>query len=240
MIINCLNISELSIDSYQLFRNEVSRERRRKADSFRFMIDGYRSVCAELLLQYSLFEATNQYGEMTFSYNKYGKPTLKNVNDFFFNLSHSGDWVVLAYGASEVGVDIEKIRSGNERIVEGIFKEEEKEYIYSVAGMERNKRFTQIWTLKESYIKYLGTGFSTGMNTFSVGALNNVVIDDNRELNENLFLKSILYKPDYYLAICGEEQKVTVKEVALEELIHMVGRKNRQLYGQMDCIDKGV
>ena len=73
-----------------------------------------------------------------------------------------------------------------------------------------------------------------------MGALNNVVIDDNRELNENLFLKSILYKPDYYLAICGEEQKVTVKEVALEELIHMVGRKNRQLYGQMDCIDKGV
>lgn len=140
MIINCLNISELSIDSYQLFRNEVSRERRRKADRFRFMIDAYRSVCAELLLQYSLFEATNQYGEMTFSYNKYGKPTLKNVNDFFFNLSHSGDWVVLAYGASEVGVDIEKIRSGNERIVEGIFKEEEKEYIYSVAGMERNKR----------------------------------------------------------------------------------------------------
>lgn len=34
MIINCLNISELSIDSYQLFRNEVSRERRRKADRF--------------------------------------------------------------------------------------------------------------------------------------------------------------------------------------------------------------
>ena len=67
MIINCLNISELSIDSYQLFRNEVSRERRRKADRFRFMIDAYRSVCAELLLQYSLFEATNQYGEMTFS-----------------------------------------------------------------------------------------------------------------------------------------------------------------------------
>ena len=95
MIINCLNISELSIDNYQLFRNEVSRERRRKADRFRFMIDAYRSVCAELLLQYSLFEATNQYGEMTFSYNKYGKPTLKNVNDFFFNLSHSGDWVVL-------------------------------------------------------------------------------------------------------------------------------------------------
>ena len=89
MIINCLNISELSIDSYQLFRNEVSRERRRKSRPFSFMIDAYRSVCAELLLQYSLFEATNQYGEMTFSYNKYGKPTLKNVNDFFFNLSHS-------------------------------------------------------------------------------------------------------------------------------------------------------
>lgn len=83
MIINCLNISQVSISNYELFRNKVSEERRRKAERFYFKFDAYRSVCAELLLQYSLFEITNQYVEINLKYNKYGKPSIKNINNFF-------------------------------------------------------------------------------------------------------------------------------------------------------------
>lgn len=129
---------------------------------------------------------------------------------------------MLAYGDSEVGVDVEKILNGRERIVNNILKDDEREYIYSVVGIERCKRFTQIWTLKESYIKYLGTGLSTAMNTFSVIALNNIEIGNIAELNKHIFLKSVLYKPDYYMSICGEKKKVTIKEISLEDLIKVI------------------
>lgn len=236
MIINCLNISQLSNDDYEWLRNEVSEERRIKADCFYFKIDSYRSVCAELLLQYSLFENNNQFVEIDLAYNKYGKPTIINNKNFFFNLSHSGDWVVLAYGTAEVGVDIEKIQMGRERISDEIFREEEREYIYSSVGMERIRRVTQIWTLRESYIKYLGTGFSTEMNTFSIDAVNNCVMNDIGELKKNIFIKSIIFEPDYFLSICSEEAMFTIKEVVLEDLMEVIYRKKRsadkrKLYG---------
>lgn len=227
MIINCLNIAELSYDNYELFISEVSGERRRKAERFHFKKDAYRCVCAEMLLQYSFFEKNNEYVKNNLVYNKYGKPTIKDENKFCFNLSHSGDWVVLAYGMTEVGVDIEKIQLGREGMIDSIFRQEEKEYIYSVTGLERDQRLIQMWTLKESYIKYLGTGFSTDMNTFYVDALKNVVKNNNGELEKQLYIKSIIYGQDYYLSICSKEVMLVIKEVSLEDLIEMICRKRK-------------
>lgn len=225
VIINCLNIAELSMDNYELLRNEVSEERRRKADLFYFKIDAYRSVCAEMLLQYSFCETGNQFVESNLVYNRYGKPAIKE-GEIFFNLSHSGDWVVLAYGVAEVGVDIEKIQPGRERILDSILTEEERDYIYSADKLEKSRRFTQIWTLKESYIKYLGTGFSTDMKTFSIDALENVVKNSNGKFMEHIYIKSFLYAQDYYLSICSDEAIFVIKEVRIEDLMEIVYKKN--------------
>ena len=46
--------------------------------------------------------------------------------------------------------------------------------------MNKTERFSQIWTLKESYIKYLGMGLSKDLNSFSIDALNGCVFDDGR------------------------------------------------------------
>ena len=37
-------------------------------------------------------------------------PFLKNISDFYYNISHSGEYASLAYGDEMVGVDIEKIK----------------------------------------------------------------------------------------------------------------------------------
>ena len=44
--------------------------------------------------------------------NENGKPTVQGHPAFYFNLSHAGDYVVLAHGDVPLGVDIEQIRCG--------------------------------------------------------------------------------------------------------------------------------
>jgi|GEM_PF-3120631 len=77
-----------------------------------------------------------------------------------FNLSHSGNYIVLAVGEKdEVGVDIETkatIRSVH-NIAERYFSKVENKYIFS-AKTESAKinHFLTLWSLKESYIKAIG------------------------------------------------------------------------------------
>lgn len=224
LVINSINISDINKENYQLLRNAVSEERRMRADRFHFINDSKRSICAELLLQYSLFQSVGQLVEIDVIYNKFGKPYMNHMNSFSYNLSHSGNWVVIAYGNSEVGIDIEEIQPGKEDIADKFFTVEEKNYIYAAAGKERTKRFTQIWTLKESYIKFLGTGLSTRLDSFYVDALKGVVTNKNGEIQKNLRLKSYLFDEDYYLSVCSMEEEVNVHKIKLRNLIEFIDR----------------
>ncbi|MFD2875899.1 4'-phosphopantetheinyl transferase family protein [Paenibacillus rhizoplanae] len=46
-----------------------------------------------------------------------------------FNISHSGDWVVVAIDSMEIGIDIEQIITMNLEIAERFFAQEEYKYI---------------------------------------------------------------------------------------------------------------
>ncbi len=226
LVVNYNKITDINNDNYQLLRNAVSEERRMRADRFHFIDDAKRSICAELLLQYSLFQKCGRLVEMDIGYNEFGKPFMNHINGFSYNLSHSGKWVAIAYGSSEVGIDIEKIQTGKESISDKFFTEEENSFIHTVTGEERTKRFTQIWTLKESYIKYCGTGLSTRLNSFSVNALDGMVTNQNGDIQMNLRLKSYPFDTDYYLSICSMEEEVTLHEIRLEDLIQFIDKQN--------------
>lgn len=231
-VINCFNITELNNTScYEVLRDAVSEERRIKADKYYHADDSKRCICAELLLKYSLFKATGLYGEIDTDCNRFGKPFLKNIDGFSYNLSHSGKWVVFAYASTEIGLDIEQIQPDKAGIAEKLFTESEKEYINSSMGEDRKKRFTQIWTLKESYIKYLGTGLSTNLDSFSVSVPNGRVTDHRGNRIKDIKTESRMFDTDYYLSICGREDevlsngKLTVNEVKFEDIFELINGK---------------
>ena len=224
MIVNCINISDINNDNYQFLRKAVTEERRMRADRFHMIDDAKRSICAELLLQYSLFQTVGRLVEMDIVYNEFGKPFMNHMIGFSYNLSHSGKWVVIAYGNSDVGIDIEKIQTGIVDIADDFFTKEEKGFIHSAADKERTKRFTQIWTLKESYIKFLGTGLSTKLNSFSVNVLHGIITNQNGETQKDLRLKSYPFDTDYYLSVCSMEEEVTLHEIKLKDLIQFINR----------------
>ncbi len=224
MVLNCIDISKVNKDNYMIFKEKVSEEIIRKSERFIFPKDSYRCILGELLLKYSVYEATNKIFSLDISKNYYGKPFIRNIKGFNYNISHSGDWLVIAYGVCEVGVDIESVQNDMEGVIDSILTKTEKEYVYSFPVYERNRKRIQIWTLKESYIKYIGTGFSTDINSFSVNADNGGVITNNLQQISGIKLSCLTHRNDYYISVCSHDDNIVKKEISIKALIDFAAR----------------
>jgi 4'-phosphopantetheinyl transferase len=101
--------------------------------------------------------------------SKHGKPFLSGAQNLHFNLSHAGDYALIALSsAAPVGVDIEKINPKSDylAIAQRFFAQDECSYIE--CNESRIDAFFKIWTLKEAYVKAIGRGLAYGMDKFSV------------------------------------------------------------------------
>lgn len=148
--------------------------------------------------------------EITYEYGKHGKPRLtdkllERIGKFEFNLSHSKDYAVLAVSDKTVGIDVEHIRKNRLSVAKRFFCKEEYEDILSVSEEEQDKRFLEYWTMKEAYVKYLGTGMSTAFDSFLIKRLENgisVVEKDNI-----YFATWFLEDTDYCISVCNRNLK---------------------------------
>ena len=115
--------------------------------------------------------ANNQLGiareKLIINKNKYGKPFLVNFPNVHYNISHTKGMIVCAISDSCVGIDVEKIKPFNKRIVERFFSINEREYIFA-SKENKDGRFAEIWTKKESYAKWLGKGMAIPFESFDV------------------------------------------------------------------------
>lgn len=157
---------ESLFESYFLSLNESDKL---KVDKIKHPKEKLLSLGARLLLNYAMkHENINSYSII---YGEHGKPYLED-NPVYFNISHSENMVILTVSDSEIGCDIEYIGSNVNNIAGKYFTDEENEYIDS--SSDKVKAFFGIWTLKESFMKATGLGFSAGISSFSVS-----VSDDN-------------------------------------------------------------
>lgn len=229
LTINYINIANIDHEIYHFFKKSVSRPRQQKADQYRFFDDAKRCILSELLLQYSYYQKIGTTPEINIEYNEFGKPFIQGKNNFSFNISHSGKWVVIAYGDVPVGVDIEKVCSKEEQMPIEAFTREERAYINGVVNEDRAKRFTQTWTLKESYVKYIGTGLSTDLNSFSIVIEDTIKVKKRNGVEEKIKLECRLLEADYYLSTCSSENKISMNEIKLIDLIDFAHNKNCKL-----------
>ena len=97
--------------------------------------------------------------ELEFVLGDNKKPHLfsKDGNPLHYNLSHSGDWVVLAIATSQVGTDVELTDEAFkfQDILPDNFSKEEAAYINQENSTER---FFTLWTRKEAVLKATGQG----------------------------------------------------------------------------------
>ena len=85
---------------------------------------------------------------------------------FFFSLSHSDPFAACAIADHEIGVDIQTRSEYREPIARRCFSESERKFIEN--SPDRDVAFTELWCLKESYLKATGEGIVRPMSDFSL------------------------------------------------------------------------
>lgn len=166
--LRCVKLPEEYEALYQALYRRADPERKRRAERYLRREDGLRCLAAGELLRETV-ERVLGITEFTVVKDPGGKPRIEGVDQFHFNLSHSGSRVAIAWGDSPVGVDVQQMHMdpGKENLAKRFFTPEEQAYICASQKGEA-ERFYRIWTCKESYLKFLGTGLTKSLSSFSI------------------------------------------------------------------------
>ena len=155
-----IRLSDYSEEEYKSCLSIMPEERRRSVERYRFEADRKRTTAGELLARRMLSQRCGvRPEEITICRTERGKPYAKGMA-VHFNVSHSGDLVLCAVSDSSIGADIERIRPVSDRLMQRVCNDAEYAYVTedSISAEEKNRRFILLWTGKEAYSKYLGTG----------------------------------------------------------------------------------
>lgn len=179
------DIRELSDKEYCKWYSLMSVEKQHRVDRFRFEDDKKRTVAGEMLARKAISNWCNvAIEDIIFDYKGHGKPYAVGL-DVEFNISHSGDIVVCAVDSSPIGIDVEEIRPIDLNVAKRICTDDELLYIFGhkpteqdfiyTTDMEFLTRFFEIWTKKEAYFKWMGTGFNN-INTDTTKIMTNKIV----------------------------------------------------------------
>lgn len=195
---------------------EVSEYRRKKIDSFLFRKDKNLSLGAAVLLNAGLAEygLSEKNSEIYFGQN--GKPYLKNEKNIFFNLSHSGIYVICSFSESEVGADIEQHCELDANMRQNLLPPyEETEIGFFQTDAEKENAFYRLWTLRESFSKFIGAGLSLSPKSFSISLKSGISIQQNITGKEIFFHEYSL--SGYSAAVCAEENIFNDKLITIRK-----------------------
>ncbi len=203
--------SEVPINTFSnkemLAASTLSKERQEKISKFYHDVDKRLSLCGEMYIRYLMEKMYCIKGEdIIIQKNNYGKPYLKECNDIFFNISHTRNAIVVAVSSNEVGIDIEKLVAPPYDIIDSVFSKKEKEIIEK-EDVNKTSFFYSIWTRKESYLKWLGTGINEQLN-----------------LIDTMSIDSCFFKMQnvqgYMVTVCSElENDFAVIDLNYEEIL---------------------
>ena len=152
-----------------------------------------------------------------------GKPYVMPLdgNHLYFSLSHSAELAV--YGvtrAGRIGVDTEYVSGtvDGQEIARRFFSAQENLAIDAAPTECRHNLFYQYWTLKEAYLKGIGTGLTEGMSSFHAvpdptGALYQISHDGTDPEEGTWTLRCIQHGPDYVLSVAVEAERWDLKVI---------------------------
>lgn len=174
----------------QLFESVVSRERLLRSERMRFPEDRIGSLAAAVLARWMLHGAFGLANEdIEFAVGDRGKPycTQLQREGASFSISHTRGGVACGICAGSIGVDIETLRRVGVGDVSSYLHRAE------LARLEDGCDYSDVlrlWTIREAYVKYLGTGLSKSPNSFEVVATPQLGIKDAEVVQDTLTVLS--------------------------------------------------
>lgn len=194
-----------------------------RADRFHQHQDRRNYIVAHAALRLLLARQLNvPQHDLSFTKGRWGKPELAECgnNRLHFNLSHSGDMVLIAIATQPVGIDIEFARPLDyQRLAGHCFAAEEALRVVD------SHSFFEHWTAKEAVIKACGRGWSEQTQQFIVPAPS-IDLQPIRLLQPNpglegLHVARLTVGQGYYAALSAAPMNSPVQqnEIAPSELI---------------------
>ncbi|KAJ3165036.1 hypothetical protein HDU88_004755 [Geranomyces variabilis] len=165
--------------------------------AFRFPVDGHRSLMGQILARLAILSYMpdlDRLSDLVIGRTPEGKPVIMfptSGKGLAFNVSHHGDWVVIAAattdksGSAMLGVDVSQVQppASAESVEEYLesfetfFTETEWSYVHGSRNVpafddgpdvpDSMHRFHHLWCLKESYVKALGIGLGMDLERIS-------------------------------------------------------------------------
>lgn len=214
------------------FMHLLSEERIEKVKKYRMQDDQVRGILGEVLLKYILWEHYGtQYQKVFYQYNKYGKPSLADQEGIYFNISHSGNWVLCGVSVVPIGVDVEGGDLEVMSIAKRFFTREEYAYIQSQKPSDQKDIFYKLWTLKESYVKCIGKGLQIPIDSFGFEVWKQPIeMFQNGIIDHNYIFWSRQLEDGYYTALCARKEGFlmsdsNIRTIPFEELLSWSNRK---------------
>lgn len=152
----------------------LSAGERERWAAFRFDKHRAEYALSHALVRLALSEyAPVRAADWTFGVGEWGKPFIAGPvvhPPLWFNLSHTGGYVVCAVARMAVGVDVEQEtrRADFAEVSQRFFAPGECEYLRGLPPELRRGAFFRIWTRKEAYIKADGRGLAVPLESFNV------------------------------------------------------------------------
>ncbi len=162
---------------------------------------------ASLLLSYALSDYGKKLSDIKIS--ETGKPYIEGVP--YFNVSHSGKYVVAAVGFSEIGIDIQKkkpISDAAAKMFLGVDAD------FNLASMDKYYH-SYVWCRKEAFLKCTGSGWN------AKGEREVPVTGNTAEYGGSCyFLSDYHFDDNYFLTICEKDTHADfeIKELDKHEL----------------------
>lgn len=153
---------------YERLNATLAKDELARADRFLLPEIRKRFVVCRGRTRTLLAQLTGQSAaEIQFEYEQWGKPRLRTgrTSPLQFNVSHSGDWALLAVAASPVGIDLEvqQARFRYRSIASQVISPQEQAAWNAVPARDRDAAMMRLWVCKEALLKAMGLGIAEGL-----------------------------------------------------------------------------
>lgn len=159
-------------------------------DKERYVVSKY---CLREILSHFLSIAP---AEIKFHFEEHHKPATLGID---FNISHTGDFILLAVSQKPIGIDVEYLNRNFdfESILDISFSPNEIEYIGKPVVDTVN--FYSLWTRKEALLKAVGEGISDNLHNIEC-------LDEQLAYHDEKFnMKTFLLKEDYIVSVAVQK-----------------------------------
>ena len=131
-----------------------------------------------------------------------GKPYFAGETGVHFSVSHSGEFVAVAFAESPVGIDLQQHKSHGDavarhpKLASRYFHPKEQKYVAD----DLWEGFFRVWTAKESFVKRTGRGIDHSHAEICI------LPQGESWQDENGFFRQIVLPEGYTLALSTEKQ----------------------------------